>query len=68
MTRILLLTASLIAATSGQAFAYSNVSPKEPAQVTAVDRNASDSFAAPEQAYAFTADGYHYHGGPKAND
>jgi hypothetical protein len=68
MTRILLLTVSLIAATSGQALAYSNVSPKESSQVAAVDRNALDSYVAPEQAYVFTAAGYHYHGGPKAND
>jgi hypothetical protein len=68
MTRILLLTASLIAATSGQALAYSNVSPREAPHVTTVDRNALRSFDAPEQAYTFVADGYRYHGGPKAND
>jgi hypothetical protein len=68
MTRIFLLTASLIAATSGQALAYSNVSPKEASQVATVDRAALESFATPEQAYTYTADGYRYHGGPKVND
>jgi hypothetical protein len=68
MTRILLLTASLIAATSGQALAYSNVSPREASQVATVDRNSLSSFDAPEQAYSFAADGYRYHGGPKVND
>jgi hypothetical protein len=68
MTRILLLTASLIAATSSQALAYSNVSPREASHATTFDRNALNSFDAPEQAYAFAADGYRYHGGPKVND
>jgi hypothetical protein len=68
MTRILFLTASMIAATSGQALAYSNVSPREASPVRTVDRSALSSFGALEQAYAFVADGYHYHGGPKVND
>jgi hypothetical protein len=48
MTRILLLSACLIAATSGQALAYSNVSPREPSHVTAIDRNDLGSFDGPE--------------------
>jgi hypothetical protein len=70
MTRILFLSACLIAATSGQAFAYSNVSSRQPSHVTAmaVDRNASSSFDASEQAYVFGTDSYRYHGGPKTND
>jgi hypothetical protein len=68
MTRILLLSACLIAATSGQALAYSNVSPREPSHVTAIDRNDLGSFDRPEQAHTLAADSYHYRGGPKTND
>jgi hypothetical protein len=66
MTRILLLSACLIAATSGQALAYSNVSPIPSSNVKVVDRSELGSFGA--SAYASTSDSYRYHGGPKAND
>jgi hypothetical protein len=68
MTRILLLSTCLIAAMSGQALAYSNVSPRQASRVATVDRSELSSFDGPEQAYAFAADNYRYHGGPKAND
>ena len=66
MTRILLLSACLIAATTGQALAYSNVSPIPSPNVKVVDRGEWGSFDA--SGYVFTPDGYRYHGGPKAND
>jgi hypothetical protein len=68
MTRILILSASLIAATCGQAFAYSNVSPKEASHVTASDRQELGSFVRFEQANTVDSDSYRYHGGPKTND
>jgi hypothetical protein len=68
MTRIVILAASLIAATCGQAFAYSNVSPKEASRFAAVDQQAPGSFIRFEQANAVDSDGYRYHGGPKMND
>ena len=64
MTRIVILAASLIAATCGQAFAYSNVSPKEASQVTVSDQQEIRF----ERANAVDSDGYRYHGGPKTND
>ena len=64
MTRILILSASLIAATCGQAFAYSNVSPKEASHVTASDRQDLGSFVR----VAVDPDGYRYHGGPKSGE
>ena len=64
MTRILILSASLIAATCGQAFAYSNVSPKEASHVTASDRQDLGSFVR----FADDPDGYRYHGGPKSGE
>jgi len=67
MTRIVILAASLIAATCGQAFAYSNVAPKEAAHVAASVRQEPGSFRF-EPAYAVDSDGYRYHGGPKTND
>jgi hypothetical protein len=67
MTRILIVSASLIAATCGQAFAYSNVSPKEVSHVTASDWQFGSSIRF-ERANAFDLDGYRYHGGPKTND
>jgi len=63
---MLLLSACLIAATSSQALAYSNVSPIPSSNVKVVDRSELGSFDA--SAYAFTPDSYRYHGGPKAND
>jgi hypothetical protein len=67
MTRILILSASLIAATCGQAFAYSNVSPKQVSHATASDRQ-EHSFDPFERANAADFDSYRYHGGPKTND
>jgi hypothetical protein len=68
MTRILILSASLIAATCGQAFAYSNVSPKAASHVTVSGRQDSGFFNRFEPANAVDSDGYRYHGGPKTND
>jgi hypothetical protein len=68
MTRIVILAASLIAATCGQAFAYSNVSPKEAPDVAAADQQAPDSFIRFERANTVDSDSYRYHGGPKTND
>ena len=66
MTRILLLCACLIAATSGQALAHSNVSPRQSSHVGVVDRSELGSFDA--SAHTFAPDSYRYHGGPKTND
>jgi hypothetical protein len=63
--RILILSASLIAATCGPAFAYSNVSPKEAPHVTAADRQKLDSFDPFERAKATDFDSHRYYGGPK---
>jgi hypothetical protein len=68
MTRIVILATSLIAATCGQAFAYSNISPKALSRVTASDQQQPASFDRFEPAFAVDSDGYHYHGGPKTND
>jgi hypothetical protein len=68
MTRIVILAASLIAATCGQAFAYSNVSPKEASHVAVSDQQEPASFIRFERANAVDTDGYRYHGGPKTND
>jgi hypothetical protein len=67
MTRIVILSASLIAATCGQALAYSNVSPKPVSHVTASERQELNSFAF-ERAHTSQTDSYGYHGGPKTND
>ena len=68
MTRIVILAASLIAATCGQAFAYSNVSPKTVSHVMASDQQQPAPFDRFEPAFAVDSDAYHYHGGPKTND
>jgi hypothetical protein len=68
MTRIVILSASLLAATCGQAFAYSNVSPQAVSQVKASDQQEPGSFFRFDRANTVDSDSYRYHGGPKAND
>ena len=68
MMRIMILSASLIAATCGHAFAYSNVSPKAASHVTASGRQTLNSFDSFERANAADFDSYRYHGGPKSDD
>lgn len=68
MTRIVILSASLIAATCGQAFAYSNGSPKAESHVTPSDRQEPGFFNRFEPTNAVDSDAYRYHGGPKTND
>ena len=69
--RIILTTLTVLLGTiSGQAFAYSNVSPK-PAREVVSDQHAPDRFAAFDQIGAqqvTKSDSYRYRGGPKSTD
>jgi len=68
MTKILILTASLIAATCGPALAYSNVSPKEAPHVSTAERQTPDFFGPLERTNTSASDSWTYRGGPKTND
>jgi hypothetical protein len=71
MTKNMILLAStlLLSAISGQALAYSNVSPK-PSHETRADQQFVSTFKSSDQMAAQPdgADAYRYHGGPKADD
>jgi hypothetical protein len=71
LTRTIFVTSMLALATmSGQAFAYSNVSPKEALQKAAIARQPLNSFSAFDQAIAswtVEPDNHRYHGGPKSS-
>jgi hypothetical protein len=72
MTRTIILAAStvVLAAISGQAFAYSNVVAK-PSREAISGQRVVQMFNSPDQtmpAPTDTADTYRYHGGPKSND
>lgn len=72
MTRKIILLAStvVLAAISGQAFAYSIVPPK-PSHEARSDQQAIQMFNSFDQtmpAPADATDAYRYHGGPKSND
>jgi hypothetical protein len=72
MTKRITLTALivLLGTISGQAFAYSNVSPKEPTEVVS-NRKASDEFKVFDWTLTRRAaepDTYRYRGGPRSND
>jgi hypothetical protein len=71
-TQILLVASILtFAAMAGQAFAYSNVSPRPVQHDTAVSDQSPRSFKALDQEiapWAAASGGYRYYGGPKSND
>ena len=72
MTKRITLTALIVLldAISGQAFAHSNVSPKEPTKVVS-HQKASDAFNVFDWTMTRRAaepDNYRYRGGPKSND
>ena len=73
MVRKIILAAStvvLVAAISGQAFAYSVVAPKPAHQMTFEEQvpRAFDAFDRTSAPLAGEPDTYRYHGGPKSYD
>jgi hypothetical protein len=73
MTPRTLLAASILtfAATTGQAVAYSNVSPRPALHETISNNQSPRSFKALDQEiapWAAASGGYRYYGGPKSND
>jgi hypothetical protein len=72
MTKKIILAASLmlLSTISGQALAYSNVSPKAPHESVSDQRafNAFEVFDQMTGPRATETSSYRYHGGPKSND
>lgn len=73
MTRQIMIAASVIAlaSLSSEAFAYSNVSPKETPQKVTSDQQSMPSFSAfgrTMPSWTIEPDNYHYHGGPKSSE